>query len=124
MGLWDLHQELAIDGVRDDARLAASLHDARLAVSDRAVDRVEVRLEALLLLTDAVWELAGERLGLTEADLLAKVAEIDARDGTVDGRRVSLPRRCSQCRAAISNDRATCAFCGHAEPGRGAFDGI
>ena len=124
MGLWDLHQEIKINSVRDDARLAESVQASRREVADQALDRAEVRFDKLLLLTDAVWELVGQRLGLTEADLLAKVAEIDGRDGTLDGRRVTLPRRCSACQAAIANDRATCAFCGHPEPGRGAFDGV
>lgn len=74
--------------------------------------RLEDRVERLLLLSEAVWELAAPALGLTDEHLAAKMAEIDGRDGPVDGRRNRQARTCSECRAAIQKGRSNCVFCG------------
>jgi hypothetical protein len=122
--LWDLYQELEIRQTKASARSAEEGHTSRLARTQDSVEKVEDRFEKLLLLTEAVWELAAPSLGLTEADLVAKVREIDARSGAVDGRRAIVVRRCSACQAAIEKGRASCAFCGHAEPGLAVFDTV
>ena len=44
-------------------------------------DYIEDRLDKLLLVTRAMWELIRDQTSLTEEDLLAKVREIDLRDG-------------------------------------------
>lgn len=75
--------------------------------------RLEDRFERLALLTAALAELVLERLGATEEDLAAKIAEIDGRDGAVDGRRTRVARPCTSCQAAVPVDRTTCQFCGH-----------
>jgi hypothetical protein len=122
MGLWDLHQELAIRDVRHQQAAAAEVIEGRQEQTKDDLYRVDDRIDRLLLLTEAVWELCAPQLGLTEDHLRAKVVEIDGRDGAVDGHRVRPARRCSQCDAAVPKDRTTCVFCGHAEPGSGAFD--
>ena len=124
MGLWDVFQEVEIQQLRGDRELRDTTDAGReITLQDRAY-RAEERFERLLLVVDAAWELLSERAGLTERDLATRIIEIDGRDGARDGRRTTLPRRCSQCDAAISRDRATCLFCGHEEPGSGVFDGV
>lgn len=87
--------------------------------------QVEDRIERLVLLVDAMWELLGERAGVTEAELVAKIAEIDGRDGSVDRRRTVAPHACPGCGAAIPNGRSTCQFCGGADPGGASpFDDV
>lgn len=122
--LWNLIQEVELRNARASQALSDDLHTSRISNAQADLDQTQVRFDRMLLVLDAVWELVAERTGLTEADLLAKVQEIDARDGTADGRRVTLARRCSQCDAAVGNDRETCMFCGHAEPGREGIDAI
>lgn len=124
MGLWDLHQEMSIRSMRTDRALEQTAVEGRFASTQEQAWRNEDRLERLLLLTDAMWELLGERLGVSEAELAAKVAEIDGRDGSVDGRRVRPARPCDECGAAVPKDRATCLFCGHEQPGAGPFDAV
>ena len=122
--LWNLIQEVELRNARTSRALSDQLHESRYEVARAGVDQLDVRVDRLLLVMDAMWELLAERTGETEADLLAKVQEIDARDGTVDGRRTTVARRCSSCGAAIGNERSSCAFCGHEEPGRTGFDGV
>ena len=86
--------------------------------------RLEDRFERLLVLTDALWELASEHLGLTEEQLAAKVTEIDGRDGTVDGRRTRAATRCAQCQSAVPAGRPTCMFCGAVQPVATPFDAV
>ena len=124
MALWNLYQEMEIRQTRADARMSDELHTSKIERTTQSVEKIEDRFEKLLLLTESVWELVGERHGLTDAHLIAKIREIDGRSGAIDGRRAIVVRRCSQCDAAIEKGRATCVFCGHEEPGLDAFDGI
>ncbi|MBX3312946.1 MAG: hypothetical protein KF906_01390 [Actinobacteria bacterium] len=95
----------------DESMMADPADDPTNARRDELY-RLEDRFERLALLTAALAELAMERLGIGEDELAAKVAEIDGRDGTVDGRRTRTARPCPSCRAAVPVDRTTCQFCG------------
>jgi hypothetical protein len=94
----------------------ARAHERAPASGPRREDlhRLEDRFERLVLLTEALAELAIERLGITTAELAAKIDEIDGRDGTVDRHRVRTLARCPACNARIPADRTTCQYCGEA----------
>ncbi|QXC60977.1 hypothetical protein KSP35_22125 [Aquihabitans sp. G128] len=124
MGLWDLHQEMNIRALQSDQMLAETAADGRFDSARDQAYRLEDRLERLLLLTDALWELASEKLGVTEEQLAAKVTEIDARDGSIDGRRTRPATTCPQCSSAVPKGRATCMFCGAAQPAPPPFDTV
>jgi hypothetical protein len=82
-------------------------------------------LRQLLLITEAMWSLLSERTGVTVADLRTRMAEIDAVDGAVDGRRgPTPPSPCPSCGAMVDRTRSTCAFCGAEVPGRDPFDAV
>lgn len=102
-GSGELNSFVGVDGVTPGGARRDELH------------RMEDRFEQLLLLTEALAELTIERLGITVEDLAAKIAEIDARDGTADQRRGRTVATCSTCGAKIPQDRTTCQFCG--DPG-------
>ena len=87
MALWNLYQELEIRQTKASARASDEGHTSRIARTQQNVEKVEDRFEKLLMVTEAVWELASQRLGITEAELIEKIQEIDARSGAVDGRR-------------------------------------
>ncbi|MBV6459022.1 MAG: hypothetical protein HONBIEJF_02161 [Fimbriimonadaceae bacterium] len=86
-------------------------------VSDRieiAVDEVADRVDALQLSCAAMWELLGEKLGVTDDQLIAKMQEIDARDGNEDGRMFSAEEVCPECkRRLLIRARDICSWCGH-----------
>ena len=124
MGLWNVFQEVEIQQLRADRVMTETNQAGReVTLQDRAY-KLEDRFEKLLLVTSAMWELLAERGGVTHEDLQAKIVEIAERDGHRDGRRLMPPRRCGQCGAAVPKDRATCVFCGHAEPGSTALDDV
>ena len=86
--------------------------------------QTEERLERLLLVSAALWELLRERTGLTEEDLMAKVMEIDGRDGTLDGKLPQTPIACPDCGRAVYPRHQTCLYCGAKLPARSAYTAI
>ena len=70
------------------------------------------RVDQLLLACAAMWELMRERTGVTEADLIARVAEIDARDGVADGRITKKARMCPACAHIVFPKHKKCLYCG------------
>ena len=66
----------------------------------------------LELLNQALWELARDRLSLTEEELEAKTKEIDLRDGISDGRISEVPLKCPSCGRVSSSRFWKCLYCG------------
>jgi hypothetical protein len=86
--------------------------------------RIEQRLDQLLLVVQAMWSLLQEKTGLTDAELLARMTELDARDGATDGRVTKSPVKCAKCGAAVSRKFNRCLFCGEPYRGGSAFDTV
>ena len=84
---------------------------------------VNERIDRLLLVVDALWSMLKER-GYTDEDLAERIRAIDAADGSADGARKPLPRRCSSCESMVEPGRRTCAFCGAEMDSASALDGI
>jgi hypothetical protein len=74
--------------------------------------RADQRVDQLLLVVQAMWTLVQEKTGLTDAELVARVSELDGGDGVVDGRIVRPPVKCAKCGAAVSRKFNRCLFCG------------
>lgn len=119
---WDLHQQRRID--EQESKLDKA--ERKNVSAESRVGRLEERLERLLLVNAALWELARGRLGLTEDDLIAKVSEIDLRDGAADGKRSAMPRACRHCKRVNAAVHAHCLYCGMSmgAAGRSAFDKV
>ena len=77
-------------------------------------DKTRKNTERLYLVVQAMWELLKEKAGLTDADLDAKVQEIDMRDGRLDGQDSTQtgPLTCRQCGRTILSGQAQCSWCG------------
>ena len=82
--------------------------------ADRSVFELELRLNRALLTVEALWSLLAEKTDLTEKDLHARIAEIDAEDGRVNGRKKPVSIECEACGRVISPNRPTCMYCGGA----------
>ncbi|MFZ0013543.1 MAG: hypothetical protein WAL25_05440, partial [Acidimicrobiia bacterium] len=54
--------------------------------------------------------------GLTTEQLMAKLEELDARDGVTDGRMTSMPTPCVSCGSKVPADLTKCQFCGAEVP--------
>lgn len=117
MDLWDVFQQGQIadasaraEGARHDAQRA---HDTALALQSR----LEAKIDHLALITQALWELLRERTSLDDADVEAKMAEIDRRDGRHDGRISGAMTECQACRRPVHSRQRACPYCGVAQYG-------
>jgi hypothetical protein len=79
------------------------------------------RVELLMLVCQAQWELLRDRTGLTEEELTAKVAEVDLRDGSEDGRIGTAVADCRSCGRTGNARREFCLYCGERMPRQEAF---
>jgi spermidine/putrescine-binding protein len=106
--LWDLRQQARIA----DAENATNANTRAVNAATENTRGMREAIERLTLITQAMWELLRERTELSEADLFAKVEEIDLRDGVADGRVVLQRQNCPSCERVNSGKRASCIYCG------------
>lgn len=83
-----------------------------LASLKTEVNDLRQQMERLVLLNQALWELLQERAGLTEAQFLEKIREVDLRDGTEDGKITERAVRCPQCHRVCNSKHTKCLYCG------------
>ncbi len=89
--------------------------DAAAQYAKRQVDLLGLDIERLLMITEALWTILKDKHGFVDEDLDRMVAEIDMRDGALDGRVApSAPADCPECGAKLQKRRSTCLFCGTA----------
>jgi hypothetical protein len=105
---WNIRQQQQISSATLTATVAAS--DAR--IHEASLADLNSRVERLALVTQALSELLTERASVSEADLLAKIDEIDMRDGVRDGRAPINPRSCPKCGRPNTGHRTACLYCG------------
>lgn len=106
--LWEIRQERKIGAA--DATASAAKRRAK-TLADELTD-LRRRQARLMLVCQALWELLGERLGLTDEQLLEKVREIDRRDGREDGRIGASQLTCPNCGRNATSARTHCLYCG------------
>ena len=106
--LWDLSQQKQIG----EAKAAATDAKSRNAEQATRVQELEFRLERLALACQAMWELLRQTTGLTEAQLLAKISEVDLRDGKKDGRITARRVSCPSCGRTGTSRGKKCIYCG------------
>ena len=120
--MWGTFRQDAVESAYRRQRAVDSEATHAASRTRRANEDLEDRLERLVLLTEAMWELLAERFGVTVDDLAAKIIEIDGRSGAVDGRRQpQAARRCPGCDAAVVPGVRFCQFCGAHVPGHDPF---
>jgi hypothetical protein len=100
---------------RQSARLAAS---AAAGMGPSLDDLLEVheRIDRLVLVLGAMWSLLEEG-GYTPEQLQTRIEEMDAADGTVDGKRTAQIVQCRNCGAKVAAGLPACQFCGTDVPG-------
>jgi len=96
---------LQAESAADSARASAS-------EAERAADDMQRRVEVIALANQALFEILKSRLGITEEEVVARMADIDARDGTRDGKMTATVAACRSCGRKISSARRRCLFCG------------
>jgi hypothetical protein len=121
--LFDIYQHQQIRKTRDRVRLNEDANDHQHRRSRDEILGLQERIDRLLALNEAIWQLVAERTDLVDDDLRERLAELDASDGTKDGRRQPVPVACA-CGAMVSPKAPCCAFCGLPPPLRSPFDVI
>ena len=112
---WELHQH----GKIAEASGKATRAQDRATQTRDHLWRVERRMERLSLACQAMWELLEERTDLTEAELLARMQEVDLRDGKADGKIGRQVLECPSCGRKANTARAACLYCGTDLSGHG-----
>jgi hypothetical protein len=117
----------AVSHFRDDGvgatRAAASAKSAARQAQDAASD-LEERLDKLSLICMAMWELIRQKTDLGETDLLAKVQELDLRDGAPDGKLTRRVAKCPHCDRTMSPRHQKCLYCGYEKLVGSVFEGM
>ena len=115
---WDAYQQGQFAEVKTDA-IEAKMQAAQY--SDR-VRALEVQVSHMALACQAMWEILREREGITETELLAKMKEVDLRDGAQDGRMTPVLTKCPACGKPSNSKNASCMYCGAVIPRRHVFE--
>jgi len=108
----------------DDSRRQATAASTDAAAAKRDALETQHEVARLRLVCAALWDLLKQRNGLTEEELRATMAEIDARDGTMDGKLSRPVRVCVQCHRTVTAKQNTCMYCGTVQPAGNVFDSI
>lgn len=78
------------------AKTVASRTALKSQANATSIDSVEKKLDNLVLITQAIWELL-EESGVSEHQLEKKMQEIDARDGVMEGKLEIALEACPEC---------------------------
>lgn len=104
--LWDMRNRHAFQE-------AAETRNAALN-AEMSVQELKWQVAKLTLINRAMFEMLHEKLGMTEADLMAKMHEIDMRDSHLNGQApASAPVSCEACGKTYSKRHNHCLYCGH-----------
>jgi hypothetical protein len=76
------------------------------------VDALKRRVDAMALANQALFEALRDRVGVTEEEVIRRMAEIDARDGVKDGKMGARVVQCRRCSKPVSTTRQRCMYCG------------
>lgn len=111
--LWDVVQQVQIRQLQKRQSLVDGRVEGYRLNQQWKTESVEDKLDRLLLLCEAMWDLLSTRAGVTEEELVARVMELDAASGAVDGKRaVPAPSTCRGCGAKVGAQLRSCQFCG------------
>jgi hypothetical protein len=100
-----------------EQRIRETQKEAQRA-NEKAVDATSTtldlrkRVDGLALANQALFEILQLRLGISEEEVLQRMAEIDGRDGVRDGKMAACVVPCRSCGRKVSTARQRCMYCG------------
>ena len=106
--LWDILQQQRINSNQNDISRANN----KLNNISAKRDQTNKDVEELSLACQGMWELLRDHLGFTDDHLRAKILEIDARDGIVDGKMGTEIIHCPSCNQRTGTSTKSCLYCG------------
>jgi len=118
MGIfWEWYQQGRIAEADQKATRAKS-------VAEQSSREMQHRVDALVLANAAMWSIMSEKLGVTEAQLIQRMRDLDAADGRIDGRAGPSKSSCKACRREVVPRNGLCIYCGAKVAEVGAFEKI
>ena len=105
---WEIYQQRGINS----AQASASRAEHKAARVHESIAVLEDRIDSLSLVCQAMWEIVSGSLPNAEQLLADKVAEVDLRDGNLDGKLTRVGRKCPQCSRPLHRRHKRCLYCG------------
>ena len=117
-GGFNLYQQVESSQARDAADRAQNAADK----SSSEIATLKSKMDRLTLASQALFEILRDS-GLCPQDkLLAKMQDIDMRDGIKDGKITRTVKICPRCGRNSNNKRLECVYCGEPLPSPNIFD--
>ena len=100
-------------GFDGGSNLAAQNAQAQAREARTEVETLRFDIERLLMITEALWNFIKEEHGYSDDELIARITQIDMRDGKLDGRvKKSGVEKCPKCGRVLMKNRPVCLYCG------------
>lgn len=115
--LFDLYQQGKINQATNKADRAKEKAD----LFQDEINDLKRKADALTIACQALWELVQSQSGLSDDVILGKIQEIDARDGSVDGKISVTLAMCPRCGRGSNAARKWCLYCGEPLPVQHVF---
>jgi len=94
------------------------------ASATRSVRELDDRIDRLILVCRAMWELMREKGVAKEEELVMKMAILDAADGVADGKQTAKIRKCAKCDRTLPNRTSKCLYCQAENTPESVFESI
>ena len=112
----ELIPSLLLDLTTSNLRSDIQGQTANVDLLQRELMRSQRQIQKLTLAFEALAEILSDRHGITREMILAKITEIDLRDGRLDGRLTPEPVICTVCDSPFNQNMAKCVHCGEDRP--------
>ena len=122
--IWNVVQQCQINKLNKTFGAAKDVVAQDQAGMQSAVGQVEERLDHLALICRAMFEILKEKGGVSDQDLVRKIAEVDLRDGQADGKMTAKAKPCPSCGSMMSPRFNRCLFCGHHDEAGDPFNAV
>jgi hypothetical protein len=93
-----------------DAKAGIEALGKVLESKDQIAD-LRAQVNRLQMICEGMWTIIKSQTGATEEDLISLIAQIDLRDGKLDGKAATVPQTCSTCGRVVSNRTSICLYC-------------
>lgn len=117
--IWEFYQHGKVIEASADAKHALS----KVYESKADISGVELKLNRLVLLNQAIWSLVKQQTSLNEADLMHEIKRLDMLDGRLDGKSAET-KKCSQCSTVLAVGAMSCYHCGAQSSVNAAFHSV
>ena len=95
------------------AQLSASSAASKATQANTKADLMQADVEKLFMITEALWTILRDRMGLVDEDLIKIIKEIDMQDGRMDGRVAKQANAaCPDCGRTLLGRHPACLYCG------------